>query len=59
LEQALAVARAIQDVASATSVSRLTLAELLDKSQSSRVFRELLTASTMCGLTTGGVHSQE
>lgn len=40
-------------------VSRLTLAELLDRSPSSSVFRELVFASRAYGLTSGGINSDE
>jgi predicted nucleotide-binding protein len=57
LENALAVATAIQDRASGMPVSRLTLADLMDRSPSSSEFRELLLASRAYGLTDGGVHA--
>lgn len=57
LEQALEIARTIQDGASGMPVSKLILAELVDKSPSSSVFRELLLASRAYGLTTGGVNA--
>jgi hypothetical protein len=41
------------------SVSRLTLAELLDVSPASSVFRELVASSRLYGYTTGGINSTE
>jgi predicted nucleotide-binding protein len=41
------------------SVSRLTLAELLDISPASSVFRELVASSRFYGFTTGGINSTE
>jgi predicted nucleotide-binding protein len=59
LEDAISVGEAIQDRASGMKVSRLTLAELLDRSPSSSAFRELVFASRSYGLTTGGINSEE
>jgi predicted nucleotide-binding protein with TIR-like domain len=59
LAEALQVPRAIQDEASGMSVSRLTLAELLDISPASSVFRELVASSRFYGFTTGGINSTE
>lgn len=41
------------------TVSRLTLAELLDVSPSSSNFRELVASSRLYGLTSGGINSDE
>lgn len=59
LEEALEVPRAIQDKASGMSVSRLALAELLDRSPNASQFRELLLASRAYGLTEGGVNADQ
>ena len=59
LEDAIAVAKVIQDGASGMKVGRLTLAELLDRSPSSSAFRELVFASRSYGLTAGGINSEE
>lgn len=59
LEEALAVATAIQDEASASVVSKLTLAVLISKTPSSSQFRDLVSASRMYGLTNGGVNAEE
>ena len=59
LAQALKVARAIQDDASGMTVSRLTLAELLDTTPTSRVFKELMASSRFYGLTNGGINADE
>jgi hypothetical protein len=59
LAEALKVPRAIQNEASGMSVSRLTLAELLDISPQSSVFRELVASSRLYGYTTGGINSTD
>jgi predicted nucleotide-binding protein len=59
LTDGLRVATAIQDEASGMTVSRLTLAELLDVSPSSSNFRDLVAASRFYGLTTGGINAGE
>lgn len=59
LADALRVASAIQDEASGMTVTRLTLAELLDVSPSSSNFRDLVAASRFYGLTSGGINSDE
>jgi predicted nucleotide-binding protein len=59
LEEGLKVAKAIQDQASGMSVTRLTLAELLDVSPASSNFRDLAAASRLFGLTTGGINADE
>jgi hypothetical protein len=59
LAEALKVARAIQDVASGMTVTRLTLAEMLDSTPTSRVFKELVAASRFYGLATGGINAEE
>lgn len=59
LAEALRVGTAIQDEASGMTVSRLTLAELLDVSPSSSNFRDLVAASRFYGLTSGGINSDE
>lgn len=56
LAEALKVARVIQDDASGMKVSRLTLAELLETTPTSRRFRELVGASRLYGLTDGGIN---
>jgi hypothetical protein len=57
LADALTVAAAIQDGASGMAVSKLTLANLMNRSPSSSEFRELLLASRAYGLTAGGVNA--
>lgn len=59
LAEALKVAQALQDQASGMKVSRLTLAEMLDSTPTSRVFKELVAASRFYGLTNGGINAQE
>src|SRR6266516_6607823 len=59
LEEALEVPRAIQEGASGMPVSRLTLAELLNRSPSSSVFEALVGSSRAYGLTTGGVRADK
>lgn len=59
LAEALRVPTALQDQASGMTVTRLTLAELLDVSPSSSNFRELVGASRQYGLTTGGINAEE
>lgn len=59
LSQGLQVARTIQDEASGMTVSRLTLAELLDSTPTSRVFKELVATSRFYGLTNGGINGDE
>jgi hypothetical protein len=59
LAMALKVPRAIQDQASGMSVSRLTLAELLDSTPTSRVLKELVASSRFYGLTEGGINSDQ
>jgi predicted nucleotide-binding protein len=59
LEESLPMARAIQDGASGMAVSRLTLAELVNRSPSASGFRELVFSSRAYGLTTGGINSEE
>jgi predicted nucleotide-binding protein len=59
LEDALRVPRAIEDQASGMKVSRLTLAELLDSTPTSRVFKELVAASRFYGLSNGGINAEE
>ena len=59
LSDALRVSTAIEDKASGMTVSRLTLAELLDVSPSSSNFGNLVAASRFYGLTTGGIKSEE
>jgi predicted nucleotide-binding protein len=58
LAEALRVGTAIQDEASGMTVSRLTLAELLNVSPSSSNFRDLVAASRFYGLTSGGINSE-
>ncbi len=59
LAEALKVARALQDQASGMKVSRLTLAQMLDTTPTSRVLKELVAASRFYGLTSGGINAQE
>ncbi|MFZ1881070.1 MAG: TIR domain-containing protein [Gaiellaceae bacterium] len=59
LADALRVAREIQDQASGMAVSKLTLAEYLDTTPSSSVFRDLVMSSRGYGLTEGGAHADE
>ncbi len=59
LDQATEVATTIQDQASGMQVSKLTLAQLMDRSPSSSEFRELLLASRAYGLTSGGVNADQ
>jgi Predicted nucleotide-binding protein containing TIR-like domain len=59
LSESVKVARAIQDEASGMSVSRLTLAQLLNSTPTSRVFRELVASSRFYGLTNGGINAEE
>jgi predicted nucleotide-binding protein len=59
LADALQVAAAIQDQASGMTVTRLTLAQLLDVSPSSSNFRDLVAASRFYGLTSGGINADE
>jgi predicted nucleotide-binding protein len=54
INEALAVAQAIQDKGGGMPVNRLTLAEFVDRSPSSSGFHKLLVASRSYGLTTGG-----
>jgi hypothetical protein len=59
LAEALLVSRVIQDKASGMPVSKLTLAEYLDTTPSSSVFRELVMSSRGYGLTEGGANAEE
>src|SRR2546428_375979 len=59
LAEALLVARVIQDQASGMAVSKLTLAEYLDTTPSSSVFRDLVMSSRGYGLTEGGANAEE
>jgi predicted nucleotide-binding protein len=59
LKEALEVAQAIQDDASGMQVSRLTLADLMDRSPSSSVFEELVGSSRAYGLTVGGTRADQ
>lgn len=59
LDDALAVARAIQDQAGGLEVNRVTLAGFLNRSPSSSGFVELVLASRAYGLTTGGKNTEE
>lgn len=58
LEEALEIPRAIQNGASGMPVSKLTLAELVDRSPAASGFRERLLASRAYGLTGGGVNAE-
>ncbi len=59
LDRALTVARAIEHQASGMKTSRLTLADLLGTTPTSRVFRELIGSSRLYGLTVGGINADE
>lgn len=59
LTEALEIPRAIQDGASGMPVSKLTLAELLDRSPAASQFRKLLLSSRAYGLTSGGVNADQ
>jgi hypothetical protein len=59
LAEALKVARAIQDEASGMTVSRLTLASLLDTTPTSSTFRDLVASSRFFSLTEGGINADE
>jgi predicted nucleotide-binding protein len=59
LKEALTVAQAIQDEASGMTVSKLTMAHLIDSTPTSRKFRELIGSSRLYGLTDGGVNAEE
>ena len=59
LEEALEIPRAIQNGASGMPVSKLTLAELVDRSPAASGFRERLLASRAFGLTIGGVNADQ
>jgi len=59
LSEALKVPRTIQDQASGMAVSKLTLAEYLDTTPSSSVFRDLVMSSRGYGLTEGGANAEE
>lgn len=59
LSKALTVASAIEDKASGETVSRLLLAELVDSTPTSRVFRDLVAASRFYDLTSGGINADE
>src|SRR4051812_1325404 len=59
LGEAMKVARAIQDQASGMTVSRLTLANLLHSTPTSRVFKDLVAASRFYGLTNGGINADD
>lgn len=59
LEDALEIPRAIQNGASGMPVSRLTLAELVNRSPAASGFRDRLLASRAYGLTVGGVNADQ
>lgn len=59
LKEAIRVARAIEDDASGMPVGRLTMADLIDTTPQSSVFRDLVSSSRLYGLTTGGINSDE
>lgn len=59
LSDTMRVATQIQDQASGMPVSKLTLAELLNVSPSSSNFRDLVGASRLYGLTSGGMNAEE
>ncbi len=57
LREALEIPQAIQNGASGMPVTKLTLAELVDRSPAASGFRERLLASRAYGLTVGGVNA--
>jgi len=59
LARALEVANAIQHEASGMTVSRLTLAELLDTTPTSSTLRDLVASARFYGLTNGGINAQD
>lgn len=59
LEQAITVARKIEHEASGMKTSRLTLAEMLNSTPTSRVFKDMAASSRFYGLTTGGINADE
>lgn len=59
LERALKVARAIEHDASGMKTSRLTLADMLSSTPTSRAFKEMIAGSRFYGLTTGGINADE
>jgi hypothetical protein len=59
LHEAIKVARTIEDEASGMTVSRLTLAELLGSTPTSRIFKDLVASSRFYGLTNGGINADE
>lgn len=59
LARALEVAEAIQHQASGMTVSRLTLAEMLDTTPTSSTLRDLIASARFYGLTKGGINAQE
>lgn len=59
LREAIEIPKAIADGASGMPVSRLTLAELVNRSPAASGFRDLLLASRAYGLTKGGVNADQ
>ena len=59
LAEALSVAGALQDQPSGMTVSRLTLAELLSSTPTSRVFKDRVASARFYGLTNGGINAVE
>jgi hypothetical protein len=59
LSEAVKVPDVIEDQASGMTVSRLTLADLLLSTPTSRVFKDLVAASRFYGLTNGGINAEE
>ena len=59
MEQALQIPEAIDGQASGMSVSKLTLAEFVDSTPASSMFREMLLASRQFGFTEGGVNQDK
>lgn len=57
LEESLEIATAIQNRASGMPVSKLTLADLVERSPSSSALRELIGTSRAFGLTSGGINA--
>lgn len=59
LDRALKVARAIEHEASGMTTSRLTLAELLNSTPTSGMFKDMVASARFYGLTTGGINANE
>jgi hypothetical protein len=59
LAEAMKVPIALEDQASGTTVTRLTLADLLKSTPTSSVFTDLVASSRFYGLTSGGINASE